>query len=984
MANKKKPLDGLFAQLQDIKDGSGKLLNTVLFSKNGNPSVIIEIENPVQQYATDAVQYVAFTDVLNNIVQTLGEGYALQKQDVLCRQSYHHDITDDMEFLTRSYFRYFNGRPYTEIRTYLVITQEAVKSAFVKYDPKTWLDFHTKVSKVTDILKDRGIWHRKLTKDEVNEYLHRFMAFHFKDGPFSMQSFKAGDDCLKMGDKVVKSFDIVDVDEIDLPSLIKPYQPVAVNGYVIATDLLAFLSEIPDTECVIYNQVIQIPQQRKLLRKLQSKAKRHGSMPDPSNKIAKADIETVLDVLAQDSKLLVYTNFNLLVSCKSDKLTPVTSFIETKLYECGIFASKSAYNQLELFMDSFPGNAYSFNSDYDLFLTLNDAALCLFFKEHLKHSEDTPLKTYYTDRQGLPVCIDITGKEGRVKMTDNANFFCIGPSGSGKSFHMNSVVRQLLEQNTDVVMVDTGDSYEGICRYFKGTYITYSKEKPISMNPFKITDTEYAQNFGEKKNFLKSLIFLIFKGIEAPTKIEDKIINQTIVEYYESYFSPFKEFTDTERDQLRKRLLLEDKKNGTYEKHSKELEEKYKHTEYDYETDIPTSETSEDPSAFGGQDTEYGSLHTADGSRVADDGPLHTAEEKEAYARIQRKVNKLHDLINDKAATDGEKVAANRQLMRLMPQLIEGNYLVTIEQRIDRLEKQRQKMHVDNLSFNSYYEFAIERIPQIMREKSITFDIDNFAAILEQFYKGGELEHTLNNDVDASLFDEKFIVFEIDKIKDDPVLFPIVVLIIMDVFLQKMRIKKGRKALIIEEAWKAISSPTMAEYIKYLYKTVRKFHGIAGVVTQELNDVIDSPIVKEAIINNSDVKILLDQSKFKDRYDAISAILGLTQVQKQQIFTVNALNNHEGRNYFKEVWICRGQYSDVYGVEEPPECYWAYTTERAEKEALKVYERHYGDIQTAITKIEEDRKKLGIKKYLDFAVKVNKQQKIMPLWDKSD
>ena len=929
MSTKNKPLDGLFAQLQDIKDGSGKLMNTVLFSKNGNPSVIIEIENPVQQYATDAVQYVVYTDVLNNIVQTLGEGYALQKQDILCRQSYHHAITDDMEFLTRSYFRYFNGRPYTEIRTYLIITQEAAKSAFVKYDPKTWLDFHTKVSKVMDILKERGIWHRKLTKDEVNEYLHRFMAFHFKTGPFSMQSFKAGDDCLKMGDKVVKSFDIVDVDEIDLPSLIKPYQPVAVNGYVIATDLLSFLSEIPDTDCVIYNQVIQIPQQRKLLRKLQSKAKRHGSMPDPSNKIAKADIEAVLNLLAQDSKLLVYTNFNLLVSCKAEKLTPVTSFIETKLYECGIFASKSAYNQLELFLDSFPGNAYSFNPDYNLFLTLNDAALCLFFKEHLKHSEVTPLKTWYTDRQGLP----------------------------------------------------TGDSYEGICRYFKGTYISYSKEKPISMNPFKITDTEYAQNFGEKKNFLKSLIFLIFKGSEAPTKIEDKIINQTIVEYYESYFTPFKEFTDAERDQLRKRLLLEDKKNGTYEKHSKELEEKYKHSEYETAT---STETSEDSSAFGGPDSEYDSFNPAADRGMAGDGNLCAAEEKETYARIKRKVNKLHDLINDKAATDGEKVAANRQLMRLMPQLIEGNYLITIEQRIDRMEKQRRKMHVDNLSFNSYYEFAIERIPQIMREKSINFDIDNFAAILEQFYKGGELEHTLNNDVDASLFDEKFIVFEIDKIKDDPVLFPIVVLIIMDVFLQKMRIKKGRKALIIEEAWKAISSPTMAEYIKYLYKTVRKFHGIAGVVTQELNDVIDSPIVKEAIINNSDVKILLDQSKFKDRYDDISAILGLTQVQKQQIFTVNALNNHDGRSYFKEVWICRGQYSDVYGVEEPPECYWAYTTERAEKEALKVYERHYGDIQTAITKIEEDRNKLGIKKYLDFAVKVNQKQKIMPLWDKSD
>ena len=154
---------------------------------------------------------------------------------------------------------------------------------------------------------------------------------------------------------------------------------------------------------------------------------------------------------------------------------------------------------------------------------------------------------------------------------------------------MNSVVRQLLEQDTDVVMVDTGDSYEGICRYFKGTYITYSKEHPISMNPFKITDIEYGQNFGEKKNFLKSLIFLIFKGSEAPTKIEDKIINQTIVEYYENYFEPFHKFTDDEREQLRKRLLLEDKKNGTYEKHEKELEERYKHYEYDTadESEVP-------------------------------------------------------------------------------------------------------------------------------------------------------------------------------------------------------------------------------------------------------------------------------------------------------------------------------------------------------------------------------------------------------------
>jgi conjugation system TraG family ATPase len=275
----------------------------------------------------------------------------------------------------------------------------------------------------------------------------------------------------------------------------------------------------------------------------------------------------------------------------------------------------------------------------------------------------------------------------------------------------------------------------------------------------------------------------------------------------------------------------------------------------------------------------------------------------------------------------------------------------------------------------------MERIPQITSEKKIHFNINNFSHILDPFYRGGELEDTLNNDVDSSLFDARFIVFEIDKIKEDKTLFPIVVLIIMDVFLQKMRIKKGRKALIIEEAWKAISSPTMAEYIKYLYKTVRKFNGIAGVVTQELNDVIDSPIVKEAIISNSDIKILMDQSKFKDKYDEVAKVMGLTDTQRRQIFTINSLNNHEGRPYFKETWICRGHDSDVYGVEVPPEMCWAFTTERSEKEAVRLYVRYYeNDGQRAIRQMEEDRKVLGVGTR-DFANMVNQHKTVMSLWE---
>lgn len=940
--SKTRPFEGIFTALEE-SDGE-----VVLFGQRGEPSVFFEIQNPVQQWCTEAGLYALFQNILSNLLQVVGEGYAIQKQDILCRQKFHMETSPDAEFLTRSYFRYFEGREYTEIRTYLVITQAPPKGRFVKYDPATWNDFIQKIGKVSDLLKERGIPFRKLTLQQVKEYLHRYMGVSFRNEAFAVDSLKCSDRHLRMADRAIRSFSLVNIDDVGLPQFILPFKESPVNGYEIATDLMAFLTEVPHADCVVYNQVVQVPGQRMLLRKLQQKSKRHGSMPDPSNRIAKADIDTVLDKLAADASLLVYSNFNIIVSTRADKMSEAASFVEAKLYDVGILPSRNAYNQLELFRCCFPGNAYSF-ADYDLFLTLGEAALCLFFKEHLKLSEETPLKTYYTDRQGLPVCIDITGKEGAVKMTDNANFFCIGPSGSGKSFHMNSVVRQLLEQDTDVVMVDTGDSYEGICDYFQGTYITYSKEKPISMNPFKITEVEYNENFGEKKNFLKSLIFLIFKGNETPSKIEDKIVNQTIVEYYEEFFHPFTRFSPVEREKLRKRLMLTDKKNGEYEQYDREFRKSYRSGRNDdFKSETPDFDLSEDAAR--------------------------------RRASLDQRAEKLMSLINDESASDGERSNANSALIKIMGELMEDHYLQKIDKKIDSIEEKKRHLKVRSLSFNTYYEFALERIPQIVAEAGVDFEINEFASILEQFYRGGELESTLNSDLDVNLFDERFIVFEIDKIKDDPVLFPIVVLIIMDVFIQKMRIKKGRKALIIEEAWKAIASPTMAEYIKYLYKTVRKFHGIAGVVTQELNDVIDSPIVKEAIINNSDVKILLDQSKFKDRYDQISAILGLTDVQKRQIFTINALDNKEGRAFFREVWICRGQTSDVFGVEEPPECYWAYTTERAEKEALKIYRRHYGSFQEAISAIERDRKKLGIKKYLDFARLVNSHLKVMSLW----
>jgi conjugation system TraG family ATPase len=465
------------------------------------------------------------------------------------------------------------------------------------------------------------------------------------------------------------------------------------------------------------------------------------------------------------------------------------------------------------------------NPDYDRFLTLSDAATCFMYKERIQHSEDSPLKIYYTDRQGVPIAIDISGKEGKEKITDNSNFFCLGPSGSGKSFHMNSVVRQMWEQNTDVVMVDTGNSYEGLCEYVGGKYISYTEEHPITMNPFRIKREEYNV---EKIGFLKNLIMLIWKGSDGTiTKTEDKLIEQTITEYYENYF------------------------NGK----------------------------------------------------------------------------------------------------------------------------------IKSLSFNTFYEFSVETIPRICRDNNLTgIDIASFDFLMKGFYKGGNYELTLNEDLDTTLFDETFIVFEIDSIKDNPLLFPIVTLIIMDLFIQKMRIKKNRKVLVIEEAWKAIASPMMAEYIKYLYKTARKFWASVGVVTQEIQDIIGSPIVKEAIINNSDVVMLLDQSKFKERFDDIQSILGLTEVDCKKIFTINRLDNKEGRSYFREVFIRRGQVGAVYGVEEPHECYMTYTTERAEKEALKLYKSELKcNHQQAIEAYCRDWDRSGITKSLPFAQMVNGKGKVLNL-----
>lgn len=854
----------------------------VLYTKTGEYSAVLKIENPVQKYSADINGFYDFTHLFSSLALTLGEGYAIHKQDIFVRKRFEQETEGNREFLSESYFRYFKGRPYTDSLCYLTITQEAKKSRLFSFDNRKWRDFLVKVRKVHDQLRDSGVQARFLNKTEASEYVDRYFAMNFKDRTVSMSNFKADEETVSMGDKRCKVYSLVDVDCATLPSLIRPYTNIEVNNAEMPVDLVSVVDNIPNAETVVYNQIVFLPNQKRELSLLDKKKNRHASIPNPGNKMAVDDIKRVQEVIARESRQLVYTHFNLVVGVPAGTdLQKCTNHLENAFGRMGIHISKRAYNQLELFVSSFPGNCYSLSEEYDRFLTLSDAAMCLMYKERVLHSEDTPLKIYYTDRQGVPVAIDITGKEGKQKMTDNSNFFCLGPSGSGKSFHMNSVVRQLHEQGTDVVMVDTGNSYEGLCEYLGGKYISYTEEKPITMNPFRIRREEMNV---EKTGFLKNLVLLIWKGAQGTvTQTEDRLVEHVITDYYDAYFNGFEGFTPRQREDLRQSLFIDERNSKEHEKES----------------------------------------------------------EQERAVRIEGIINKI--------------------------------------------ESRRKKLKVKELSFNSFYEYSVQRLPDICEENRITdIELATYRYMMKDFYRGGNHEKTLNENMDSSLFDETFVVFEIDSIKDDPLLFPLVTLIIMDVFLQKMRIKKNRKVLVIEEAWKAIASPLMAEYIKFMYKTARKFWASVGVVTQEIQDIIGSEIVKEAIINNSDVVMLLDQSKFKERFDTIKAILGLTDVDCKKIFTINRLENKESRSFFREVFIRRGTTSGVYGVEEPRECYMTYTTERSEKEALKLYKKELQcSHQEAIEAYCRDWNASGIDKSLPFARKVNEAGRVLNLTTKS-
>jgi conjugation system TraG family ATPase len=372
-------------------------------------------------------------------------------------------------------------------------------------------------------------------------------------------------------------------------------------------DFMSFLFKVPGADVIVFNQVIEIPNQVVTLRKLEQKKKRHSGIPDPANQLCVEDIDLLLNDVARENKLLVNCHFNILVAASAAAIQKAVNFVENSLFQLGIIPSKNAYNQLELFRTALPGNGVELK-EYDWFLTTCDAAICFFFKESLPKDEPSDFLIRFTDRQGIPVGIDPADLPMRTGRINNRNKFVLGPSGSGKSFFMNALIEQYMLYNMDVVIVDTGHSYSGLCSYYQGKYITYTEKEPITMNPFRITEAEY--NI-EKKDFLCTLIAVAWKGAEGTfSPVERDVVANVISAYYSKLF------------------------------------------------------------ADGGE-----------------------------------------------------------------------------------------------LSFNTFYEFALARIPEIKAEERIVFDFDEFRYVLKKFYKGGEFAQILNKDTDKSLFTERFIVYEIDSVK---------------------------------------------------------------------------------------------------------------------------------------------------------------------------------------------------------------------------
>ena len=759
----------------------------------------------------------------------------VHKQDWFTEERYKAKPGEEASFLSRSFERHFNERPYLRHSCYLFITKttrermrsESTFSTLCRSrivpqevgDPQAVERFAEAVSQAESILRESGLLRlRRLGAEEIIGTPGRpgLLAQYFtlNREPAANEDIRLDPGHMRGGDKILCLHTLTDLD--DLP------QTVATDARHerLSTDRsdcrLSFAAPVGLLlGCNhLYNQYIFLDNHEQTLRSFERLARNMNSLSrySRSNAVNKEWIDLYLSQAHVDNMLSVRCHCNVISWAESEEeLARIRNDVGAQLALMGCTPHHNTVDVPALFWGGIPGNEGNFPSE-ESFYTFLEPALCFFTAETAYRSSPSPFGIKMVDRlTGVPVHLDISDEPMKRGVITNRNKFILGPSGSGKSFFTNHMVRQYYEQGAHIVLVDTGNSYKGLCDLIHkktggrdGIYLTYTEEAPICFNPFYTSDGVFDI---EKRESIKTLILTLWKrDDEAPTRAEEVALSNAVNLY-----------------------LQELKKNPA-----------------------------------------------------------------------------------------------------LTP------------------------------SFDTFYEFVGGDYRRLLRQKNVRekdFDIDGFLNVLEPYYRGGEYDYLLNSDRELDLFDKRFIVFELDNIRDHKILLPVVTIIIMETFISKMRRLKGvRKMILIEECWKALTSANMSEYIRYLFKTVRKYFGEAVVVTQEVDDIISSPIVKSSIIDNADCKILLDQRKYMAKFEGIQAMLGLSEKEKAQILSINMANDPS--RLYKEVWIgLGGVQSAVYATEVSAEEYLCYTTEEREKtELFALTEKLGGDLEAAIRQLAEKRR----------------------------
>ena len=799
-----------------------------ILSKQGDVTVVFKAELP-EIFTLSDQEYEAFHQAWLKAIKLLPKFSVFHKQDWFIDSKFEADFrNEDTSFLTRSSERFFNERPFLDHSCYILLTKKPggrkkssslfsnlLRSSIVPEETlqgQLRQEFIDSTGQFRRILEDSGfVKLTRLRNDELRSQsrkigiIERYCSLSEKEDSFVYQDIGFTDG-LQVGDKHCQIYALGDA--ADLPALCGS----RINFDRYSTDKTKFSIGFASTlgqllSCNhIYNQYIFIEDAQKTLQKLESKRLRLQSLSSYSreNLIARDATNDFLNEAIGQQRLSVKAHFNVLAwATDKEELKTIKNKVSSALAQMDAATKQETVGAAQIYWAGIPGNAADFPMN-DTFDTFAEQAVCFLNMETGYRSSLSPTGIRLGDRlTGKPVHVDISDEPIQMGICTNRNKFILGPSGSGKSFFTNHMVRSYYEQGTHIVIVDVGHSYKGLCDMVGGYYFTYNEKNPIRFNPFYISEGDTLDT--EKKESIKTLLLALWK-----------------------------------------------KDNETFNR------------------------------------SEYVALSNA----------------LQLYY---------------------EKLEADKSLFPC---------------------------------FDSFYEFLKTDFVQVLegdKVKEKDFDVTNFLYVLRPYYKGGEFDYLLNATENLELMKERFIVFELDNIKDHPILFPVVTIIIMEVFISKMRKLKGiRKMILIEEAWKAIAKEGMAEYIKYLFKTVRKFYGEAIVVTQEVEDIISSPVVKQAIINNSDCKILLDQSKYQNKFDQIQELLGLTEKEKALVLSVNKSNDPDKK--YKEVFISLGgMLSKVYRTEVSLEEYLAYTTEETEKMKVQAYAKKFdGDIKKGIAALAND------------------------------